>query len=1280
MQSSLNRSYKHPTYGNKPTPSLQLLAQLSKFDGKRKESIADVAELVKLQEQDNSYRGTVEESQQRYINSQDTRQTVIPSKSNASNATTLLDPTFRTDDSKEMSLKAAQTRHHYTYNSHMNASVGKLLYSKGEGLPTELNMPTKRMANPTVSNMDNSLIGGLPAGDDAWVTTAQLSSNGEALEQKKPHGKKVVHSFNPELFVSPITGEPIADYGDWVEDRKTGKPGNNSNNSAEDDLKALQKSDPVMYKLKTQLALRGAKGSIGLSRVFRIMDDDGSRSLSFSEFKKAMQEFGMALNDTELVILFKRFDTQQSGSISYEQFLRTIAGTLNARRRQLVQQAFDVLDKDGSGCIELSDIAMAYDASKHPDVISGKRTAEQVLLEFLEGFDVGGDKDNKVTRQEFENYYAGISSSIDRDDYFELMIRNAWHLSGGEGFAANTANLRVLVTRLDGSQTIEVIQNDLGLKKGDSAAIIARLKAQGIPVASISLFDGGDDNKMSLSRNSRPPRGGNTMIKTMAINSNNRPKTANRENPTDRSSEPSAGLKMIIDKIKAELKSRGSAGFVGLQRRFKIMDDDGNRSLDLSEFKKAMKEMRIIVADSDMRMLFEHFDADGSGGIDFEEFVQAVRDPLNPRRLRLVHQAFTILDKDGSGEVDAKEISSMYDASKHPEVMAKRKTATQVLREFLDTFDVGGVKDGIVTRDEFVNYYTNIGASIDNDDYFELMIRNAWHMTNSAEGGISSTSNMAVLVTDSSGVERRVILENDLGVKPNDTSQIYARLRSQGVGDIRAINGKIIKVLNINGVDVVTTQGEVTSQINNSKGSSRPPPLVQRAPPAQRPQSASSMAILNRQQQRLAPTPTSTTRPIAQPLDPSVPSSSSSLKTNQAQFANKILNRMQTDDAQKNKVVENQIVGSTLLDVLRSNLLSKGPTGIIDLQRKFIELDVDNSKALDLSEFKVALSKCGIPFSDAQAQSLFTFLDKDSNGGIDYQELLNGLRGPFNPTLLVLAHRAFDHLDPQGTNLIDPQQILLQYDAAKHPDVTMGKRKADEVLQELLDTFDVGAVVAGKITRDEFATYYHNLAAASQDDDYLEIVLRRTWHIGDDVGLTKLLDRKSQQQEQAGRNSDSGGKVLGRIKEAQEFSEEYWGVGNNQNAGVSRPTTSSGYQGRLSYQSTSAAQPSVLVTPRGDQGFASRPKSASGGGSIRRTTNLLQQQANNPATKSAMEEKIRLTQRQAILLFNQNNFEEALSYFEESLKLLQMIYPSNHPECIKAEKSILLTQRKMETL
>jgi hypothetical protein len=32
--------------------------------------------------------------------------------------------------------------------------------------------------------------------------------------------------------------------------------------------------------------------------------------------------------------------------------------------------------------------------------------------------------------QEFVDYYGNISASIDDDDYFLLMIKNAWNISG----------------------------------------------------------------------------------------------------------------------------------------------------------------------------------------------------------------------------------------------------------------------------------------------------------------------------------------------------------------------------------------------------------------------------------------------------------------------------------------------------------------------------------------------------------------------------------------------------------------------------------------------------------------------------------------------------------------------------------------------------------------------------------------------------------------------------------------------------------------------------------
>ena len=48
------------------------------------------------------------------------------------------------------------------------------------------------------------------------------------------------------------------------------------------------------------------------------------------------------------------------------------------------------------------------------------------------------------------------------------------------------------------------------------------------------------------------------------------------------------------------------------------------------------------------------------------------------------------------------------------------------MQEWLNTFDVGGKIKGKVAREEFINYYTNVGAIIENEDYFELMLIHAW--------------------------------------------------------------------------------------------------------------------------------------------------------------------------------------------------------------------------------------------------------------------------------------------------------------------------------------------------------------------------------------------------------------------------------------------------------------------------------------------------------------------------------------------------------------------------
>merc|ERR1719181_2328064 len=125
--------------------------------------------------------------------------------------------------------------------------------------------------------------------------------------------------------------------------------------------------------------------------------------------------------------------------------------------------------------IDLGDIASTYDVSFHPKFKSGEATKEEILAEFMGQWD--DSKDGKVSMAEWVDYYTDVSASIDEDDYFELMMRNAWHIAGGEGWCENTANRRVLVFHTNGTQTVEEIKDDLGLKADDIDGMIARLTA-----------------------------------------------------------------------------------------------------------------------------------------------------------------------------------------------------------------------------------------------------------------------------------------------------------------------------------------------------------------------------------------------------------------------------------------------------------------------------------------------------------------------------------------------------------------------------------------------------------------------------------------------------------------------------------------------------------------------------------------------------------------------------------------------------------------------------------
>ena len=756
----------------------------------------------------------------------------------------------------------------------------------------------------------------------------------------------------------------------------------------------------------------------------------------------------------QLRLLFTHFDADSSNSINFEEFIQGVRDPLTKRRLNLVNQAFEIIDKDGSGIVEPKEIMSCYDAKAHPDVIAGKKSAEDVLREFLSTFDVGGVVDGMVTRPEFTNYYTNVGANIDDEDYFELMIRNAWHISGGKGAAANSANRRILVTHSDGKQSIEEINNDLGLKADDKDEMIRRLRKQGVDVVGIEIKGGVEDEEednfdaygpikfahpaIDMRKGTAAPGvlpGTGNPLKSAKASKSHRDKYHTPKSYNG----PEIGVRELVDEMKKAMANRGAKGVVGMARRFRSMDDDGNSSLDLMEFMKGMYEMDLDWSRPDMKRVFDYFDVDNSSTIEIEELISQLRDPLNSRRKALVHLAFAKLDKDGSGVVEPEEVMAAYNGKMHPDVISGRKTEEEVVREFIAVFEVGEVVDGAVTIKEFENYYENLGVNITDDDYFELMIRNAWHISG-GKGVYENSANMRILCTMSDGSEQICELKDDLGVNKTDHHTIKKRLRAQG-----------LKVVN------VSTSGKVEEEEEEEKKSDGGGTVVE----------SLGTKYKNKIKQ----------------LDPSKQPIAKG-KSGRAAFGEVRGASVQDALGKTPQIVKKAVKGKIgdptygvqlILKQMKEQLKRRGGTGMIGLARKFRIMDDSGDGELQFDEFRKALKEMEFDLSDKDIHSLWDHFDVDQSKSISYEEFVQGVRDPLNTRRLGLISLAFEKIDSDGSGVIEAHEVASKYDASMHPDVIAGRKTKDQVLREFLTTFDVGGVVDGAVTKAEFTNYYHNI-------------------------------------------------------------------------------------------------------------------------------------------------------------------------------------------------------------
>ena len=199
--------------------------------------------------------------------------------------------------------------------------------------------------------------------DDTWAPIFPSSTSG-AISKEAIAGLNVAASTDSlsglRPTVSSMTLDALADFADYGELRKNVLM-----------VAAFSMDRNALHEL---------------SQDFVAMDTARNGTLTFDEFRRGLQEHGVA--EAELRRVFESVDMDGSGRIRYREFLAATVEALGFVEEEALADAFDRIDSDNSGFISRENLRGLLGDAYQPELVAkmmdeacGDSTSDQINFE-----------------------------------------------------------------------------------------------------------------------------------------------------------------------------------------------------------------------------------------------------------------------------------------------------------------------------------------------------------------------------------------------------------------------------------------------------------------------------------------------------------------------------------------------------------------------------------------------------------------------------------------------------------------------------------------------------------------------------------------------------------------------------------------------------------------------------------------------------------------------------------------------------------------------------------
>jgi len=194
---------------------------------------------------------------------------------------------------------------------------------------------------------------------------------------------------------------------------------------------------------------------------------------------------------------------------------------------------------------------------------------------------------------------------------------------------------------------------------------------------------------------------------------------------------PPQHLETILNELHLDIKSKGIDAFWNLRTRMINLDKQTHSSgkIEREDLKDALTIWGVTLPRAYFDRVIDVVDITKTGLIDWSEFLNLVRGEMSSRRGGVVAEVFSsLLTAAGAGKtaLTPDDLAFYMNAKEHPLVSVGGAAEQEALAHMLNHISVKGRTPATVRFEGFLQYYADLSAGVDDEEFFEQIVRGGW--------------------------------------------------------------------------------------------------------------------------------------------------------------------------------------------------------------------------------------------------------------------------------------------------------------------------------------------------------------------------------------------------------------------------------------------------------------------------------------------------------------------------------------------------------------------------